>query len=286
MRLLLITALGCICYISQSQISYSGYIDKYPVKLVTYIYSDGDARALYAYDKFDTPIRIDGRQTGNKLELFEYSDKNEVTATLKFDRFDEKSTNLTGFWVSKDSDKKLKIELKKDFDIDSDADFEEKELMQYASTADHYFKLLISKSNGDATVTGVKILEKKSDRLIQKIDLECQLWGLENISTGDFNFDSLVDFSVFEASYAGPNTSSIYILRIPGSEEYFVSEISGISLEFDEGSELIYEHNQCCAGTMHMNSVYRLENNNMVLVEQKCLVFDDESGDLIEKPCD
>src|SRR3712207_8121262 len=48
------------------------------------------------------------------------------------------------------------------------------------------------------------------------------------------SFDGLVDFSVFESSYAGPNTSSIYILAIPNSEKYVVSDFSGTSLRSEE----------------------------------------------------
>ena len=54
-----------------SQASYTGFIDKYPIELVTDIYSDGDARAIYAYSKFDEPIVTEGRLQKNKLTLYE-----------------------------------------------------------------------------------------------------------------------------------------------------------------------------------------------------------------------
>lgn len=39
-----------------SQITYTGFIDAYPIELVTDIYSDGQGSAIYAYSNFDTPI--------------------------------------------------------------------------------------------------------------------------------------------------------------------------------------------------------------------------------------
>ena len=133
---------------------------------------------------------------------------------------------------------------------------------------------------------GIIIYQKKTDRLIQTIELDCQLFGIDNVSVGDYNFDGIEDFSVFEASYAGPNTSSIYILRKPNSDQYLKSNFSGASLEFDNDSKLIYEHNQCCAGRSHMNAIYKVVNNEMVLVEKKCLEYDDEKEDFIETECE
>jgi hypothetical protein len=134
-------------------------------------------------------------------------------------------------------------------------------------------------------VAGVRIYEKGTDRLIQSLNMNCEFFGLENISVGDYNFDGIDDFSVFESSYAGPNTSRIYILKEPKSEKYFVSEISGISLVFDADAKLIYEHNQCCAGRSHMNATYKVVDNKMELIDQSCLEYDDEKEEFIETDC-
>src|SRR5690606_29636121 len=134
-------------------------------------------------------------------------------------------------------------------------------------------------------VKGVRIYEKNTDRLIQDLELDCQFWGLDNISVFDYNFDGMGDFSVFERSYAGPNTSRLYILRDPNSEKYLISEISGTSLEFDIEKKLIYEHNQCCAGSSHMNATYKLNDNKMVLIERRCVEFDNVTEDFVETDC-
>ncbi len=287
----LLTTLFIFCVLhSFGQVRiYSGHIDKYPIRLVTYSYSDGDTRAIYAYDRHDTPIIINGRQDGDSLMLYEINERREVTGTLVFQPYNPEQKTTRGKWVSHEKPTVLNIQLTKlhEFDHYDNSAFEMLELMQPESTTAHYFKLLVSKEAGEGiAVTGVRIYEKKTDRLIQELALECQFWGLNNISVFDYNFDGIDDFSVFEASYAGPNTSSIYILRDPASEGYFISEIWGTSLEFDADTKLIYEHNQCCAGRMHMNATYQLVDNKMVMIEQRCMEYDDEQEDFIEKECD
>lgn len=269
--------------------TYKGFIDKYPIHLTTYSYSDGETKAIYIYDKFDTPIVIDGNLSNDTLTLLE-KDKNEkTTAQLQFAGIDFTNNQLEGEWINLTNQSKFKIKLIKTLEFDSydDTQFNNIEFMQSESTSKHYFKLLISKDKGKhIDVTGVRIYEKKTDRLIQEIKLNCQLLRLSNVSIGDYNFDGLLDFSVFEQSYAGPNTSSIYILKRPNSEKYFVSNIKGISLEFDNNAKLIYERNQCCAGRSIMNATYKIEKNKMVLVHQKCIEYDEEKDDFIEVDCD
>ncbi len=283
--LLILSSISCF---SQIRI-FSGQIDKYPIQMVSYSYSDGVSRAIYAYNKYDTPIVLDGELKNDSLVLSEKNEKGEVTALIKFQNFNHDNKEIRGQWISQVNQKTLDIRLTKLHEFDSyDATaFDTLEIMQAGSTPDNYFRLLISKKEGeDIQVTGVRIYEKKTDRLIQTLEMECVFWGLDNISVSDYNFDGIDDFSVFEASYAGPNTSRIYVLREQGSEQYFISEISGVSLEFDPGEKLIYEHNQCCAGRSHVNATYKLEDNKMVLIDQRCLEYDDEKEDFIEVDCD
>jgi hypothetical protein len=291
MKIILPAVFTCASFFNGfAQMSYQGYIGKYPIQLATYIYSDGDARAVYAYDKHDTPIIINGRHSKDRLELFEKNEKGQVQARLVFSNFNSASKNVFGEWINVDSTRRLKITLTKQFEVafQDKSVWRNRELIQSHSTDKHYFKLLVSKQAADldAKVTGVKVIEKETDRLIQKIDLNCELRGLDNISLGDFNFDGLTDFAVFEGSYAGPNTSSIYILRVPDSEKYMVSSFSGISLEFDPESKRIFERNQCCAGRSIMTATYKVVDNKMVLIEQECLEYDDEKEDYIKKKCD
>lgn len=270
-----------------SQTSYAGFIDKYPIELVTYIYADGDARAIYAYSNFDEPIVINGKLQQHKLTLFEKDKNASDKATLIFDNFNASDSEIKGNWTDLKTGKQLEITLTKKFDIDygDSIEWKDREILQPVSIGDKYFKLIVSKTKGDfdARVTGVKILEKKTDKLIQQLNLDCQLLGLENISVGDYNFDGIPDFSVFETSYAGPNTSSLYFLYNKKTNNYFESGFSGTSLEFDGKAKRIYERNSCCAGTSVMTAEYKVVNNKMVLVKQHCYKWDEKKQELVER---
>ncbi|OSY87228.1 hypothetical protein WH52_12250 [Tenacibaculum holothuriorum] len=276
-----------ICF---GQSSYSGTLGEYPITLVTYHYSDGVSLAYYSYNKYDTPITINGNLKGRELTLYEKKSKNQVIATLTFSNFEIDDTVIRGKWVNTKTKKELNIYLKKDFDINygDDLEWDTKELLQSKSTKKHYFKTIISKKKRQfyGRVIGVKVFEKRTDRLIQKINLDCQLFGIDNVSVDDYNFDGIQDFSVFEASYTGPNTSSIYILKEPKSENYFVSDFSGTSLEFNSKEKLIYEHNQCCGGSRHTNATYKVIDNKMVLIERKCIEYDKEKEDYVNVKCE
>ncbi|MGG6232179.1 XAC2610-related protein [Tenacibaculum sp. SDUM215027] len=274
---------------SKGQSSYSGHLGKLPITLVMYHYSDGVSLAYYVYNKYDNPIIINGNLKNEELKLLEKDKKGNTSATLIFENFKESDTEVTGKWINADSTKTYQILLKKDFDVSygDDIEWKSRELIQSNTTKKHYFKTIITKEKGNfyARVSGIKIFKKKTDKLIQTIELDCQLFGIDNVSIGDYNFDGIEDFSVFEASYAGPNTSSIYILRTPNSNNYFKSSFSGTSLIFDNESKLIHEHNQCCAGRIHMNATYKVVNNEMVLISQKCIEYNDDKEEFIDTKC-
>ncbi len=290
MRLSILIILLLITITGKSQSSYSGYIGEYPITLVMYHYSDGISLAYYAYDKYDSPITINGNLEDGRLELFEKDENGKTKATLVFDGFDEKNKKIEGKWISADRSKVYPILLSRDFSIGYgyDEKWTKKELLQSESTKDHYFKTMIVKEKDRfyGSISGVRVYEKQTDRLIQTLELDCALFGIDNLKTEDYNFDGIEDFSVFEASYAGPNTSSIYVLRDPKSDQYFISNFRGTSLEFDQEAKRIYEHNQCCAGRSVMTATYKVVNNEMILTEEKCLEYNDEKEDYIEVECD
>ncbi|MDB5256170.1 MAG: hypothetical protein JWM14_865 [Chitinophagaceae bacterium] len=287
MKLSLLLPLLLLSCSIHAQTSYKGFIGKYPIELVTNIYSDGVANAIYSYSNYDEPIAIVGELKAKKLILFEKGTDNKNTASLTFDNFDPKSKTIEGIWLDLNTKKQLNITLTKLFDFNyGDAiEWTNQEMMQPVSLPGHYFKLVTSKMKDEfyAKVTAVKIYEKKTDKLIQTLEMDCQLWGLNNISVDDFNFDGINDFSVFESSYAGPNTSSLYFLFDPKTNTYFESSFSGISLEFDNNTKRISEHNQCCAGRQHTMALYKVVDNEMVLVEQHCYIWDEEKEDLVER---
>lgn len=270
-----------------AQTNYKGYIDKYPIELVTHIYSDGDARAIYTYQKFDDPIVINGRQRKDTLILLEKDKQGKTTATLTFLNFDEKKNTLIGTWKNLQTKQELPIKLEKEFELefgDSIA-WEDREIIQRVSLKNLYFKLVISKTADYfyPVVSGIKILQKQTDSLIQFIKVDCQLSGLGNLEIDDYNFDGIKEFSLFQASAAGPNTSRKYFLYNPKTRKFFDSKFEGVSLEFDQKTKRISEHNQCCAGRQHTTAEYKVVNNKMVLVEQHCYIWSEKKQDLVER---
>lgn len=271
-----------------AQISYKGFIDKYPIEFVTDIYSDGQGMAIYAYSNYDTPIVLNAKLNGNTLVFTEKDKNDKETAKLSFKNYNAESNKLNGIWKDLNSGKELKISLMKEFDLNYNGEeWTEREILQPVSLKGKYFKLVISKEkdNSYSRVSGVKIMEKKTDKLIQKVDMECQLWGLNNVDIGDYNFDGIEDFSVFESSYAGPNTSRIYFLYNPKTGKYFESSFSGTSLEFDSKTKRIYEHNQCCAGRSVERAEYKVVHNKMVLIKKTCMEYDEKTQDYKNVNC-
>jgi hypothetical protein len=271
----------------EGQANYTGFIGEFPVELTTNIYSDEDVRAIYCYTSFDEPIVINGSLVNGTLTLKEKNAGGQTTAVLTFENFSPKATELTGTWTDIRTKKALAIHLVKRFEIESgyDEEWSNKEIIQPVSLKDKYFKLVISKSkeNFEPRVSGIKIFQKKTDRLLQSIAVDCQLQGLENIETGDYNFDGYKDFSIFEASYAGPNTSSLYFLYDPKKKNFFNSGFKGVSLEFDAKTKRIFERNQCCMGKTVTTALYKVVKNKMVLTEHHCFKWDEKKEELVER---
>jgi hypothetical protein len=170
------------------------------------------------------------------------------------------------------NEKQLKITLSKKAEIDDG-------VIQNTSIDDKYFRIVTDYQS----VTEIQIFQKKTDKLIQKFNVDCQFMGLYCISTGDFNFDGLTDFSIFESSYAGPNTSSLYFLYNPKTKKYFESSFSGTSLQFDEKRKRIIETNQCCAGASVTTAEYKVINNKMVLEKERCFKWNEKKQALVEQ---
>ena len=183
--------------------------------------------------------------------------------------------------------KELSIRLDKEFELeygDSIA-YEDREIIQQVSLKNLYFKLVVSKTADYfyPVVSAIKIFQKQTDSLIQFIKADYQLSGLGNLEIDDYNFDNNKDFSIFQASAAGPNTSRIYFLYNPKTRNFFDSKFEGVSLDFDQKTKRISEHNQCCAGRQHTTAKYKVVNNKMVLVEQHCYIWSEKKQDLVER---
>ncbi|MGB1204067.1 MAG: XAC2610-related protein [Chitinophagales bacterium] len=276
--------LSLTCSVSLlAQIGYSGFINKYPITLVSDAYSDGVVKAIYAYNKYDTPIPIQGILKENRLELYEKDENGLVVAIFTFENFDVAAPQLLGTWTNRKTQKTLDVQLSKDFDVEDKESWEEIELLQEASNKYHYFKLLITKESG---VSSVKIFEKGTDKLFQSFEVKSARLGLNNVLIDDYNFDGINDFSVFLQNFAGPNTSSAYFLKNPKTRQYFLSNIKGTSLEFNHEEETIIERNSSGAGSTITTTIYKLRDNEMIVIEAFCYTWDSEVQELIEQQMD
>lgn len=267
-----------------SQTIYTGFIDKYPIEFVL------DARsslieATYTYTDYDEPISLKGELKKSKLVLFE-KDKNRVKAILSFENFKKNQEKLIGIWKNLKDEKQLKISLQKKYNIEvgDNIEWNNIDMLQPLTIANKYFKISLKKERDSyyPSVKSIKIFEKKTDKLLQILDLDCQLWGLNNVSVEDYNFDGFADFSVFESSYAGPNTSSIYYLFDKKTGKFFESGFSGISLEFNHNKKIVTETNQCCAGTIVTKIEYKVINNSMIPLNRHCYKWNEKKQKLIE----
>lgn len=285
--ILFILLMGAFLARGQTAI-FSGFINQVPVNFVSNTIPGGVTKVAYAYRKFDSPIGASGTFKHGTLVVVEDNGQDTMPSVFELVRAPNNAKALNGKWISYFNRSMMDVELVQlaSFESYDETAFEELELLQLESTRKHYFKVVLAKEVGDAAeVIGVRVFEKGSDNLLQEFPLECQYVGLQNITLGDFNFDGQMDFSVFESSYSGANTSSIYFLRDTTTGLFKESEIAGSSLQFDSESRRIIERNQCCAGTQEVITSYSWGNNAMLRQEKKCFIFNDETESFEETDC-
>jgi hypothetical protein len=125
----------------------------------------------------------------------------------------------------------------------------------------------------------VQVLDKSARQLVQEIELGYGGRG-DSFNIGDYNFDGYEDFSLLEGCGTLDNFYSSYFLFDPESKTFFASGFDGTNLEFHGDTKTITSSNRCCAGKNVMYQTYKLVDNRMILVEQKCLdaVEDEEAG--------
>lgn len=214
---------------------YSGFIGD---KSVTFIIDADYSYAYYLYNKYDTPIELDTHShelyknkakndTGNYkgyMNLHEKNNNEQVVADLVFKGFSRKKDKIIGEWISRNSTKRFKIQLKKEFDIEYGKNMETPNINFLApySTKDHYFILLVEKTKDSffSELIGVNVFEKGTDKLVYKVRLYVEFRGPFSLSTGDYNNDGLDDFLVVEQVVSGMNVPSFHFIREADSDQY------------------------------------------------------------------
>ena len=272
MGLLLARTLGAL-----SQASYSGTVGTAPVEMVIEADGDGAARAVYVYTRFDTPILLSGRLQSGTLVFTEKNSQGKPSATLTLPGFSPTAPMASGTWKNLATGQTLPLVLTRQSVAGAAP---APELLQAAALKNTYFKAGISSAGG----LRIWVYEKKTDRLLQTISVEGQLRGINTVEVGDFNFDGLPEFSVFEQNFAGSNTSRVYFLYAPATRQYVPSGFGGVSLEFDAKAKRIYETNSCCAGSSVQQRVYKVVKNSMVQVVEHCYKWDPKTKKMVERP--
>lgn len=262
---------------SRGQASYVGTVGGSPVELALEDPAEGPLDGVYVYSKFGTPIGLSGQLKRGVLTLTEKDAQGKPAATLTIPAFEAGASQLAGTWRSLATGKTLPAVL---------TPSKSPELLQRATLKDSYFKLVLAgpPEGADNRVVALKILAKKTNHLVQQLAVDCQSRGIYSVEVSDYNFDGLPDFSIFESSYAGPNTSSLYFLYDPGRRQFVDSGFAGLSLEFDQKKKRIYERNSCCAGTSVTAATYKVVRNKMVLLAQHCYRWDEQKQRLVERP--
>ena len=265
---------------ARGQAVFSGRVGTASIELVLKEYdSAGAVEGIYVYTRHHSPIALRGSLRNKVLTLTEKDARGNPAATLKVLAFDVNNTSATGTWKSLTTGRELPLTLTRKFVV-GDGSAKEYELLQAADNTTSYFRLVL---NSASAVIGLKLLDKKTGRLLQQLAVDCLLRGVHSVSAGDYNFDGLADFAVHEASYAGPNTSSLYFLYDPSKKQYVASGFSGISLEFDAKKRRIYERNSCCAGSSVTTAEYKVVHNKMVLLAEHCYKWDEKQQKLVER---
>lgn len=268
-----------------SQVQYSGVIDEQVFTMVLYKV-DGNKIKGYAVNESNFKVSIlESEINGEYLMLTEENKDRTTTNLFKLKTVDVGTPMLKGMAYLK-SKETVDFQLKMDFNLKDKVVGEVYELIQPQFSEGQYFKTVLKQSVDDnyLRVQGIKVFDKQNQALIQTIDLDCDFRFLDQLDIGDYNFDGISDLSIFEASYVGPNSSYVYVLKNLESDTYEKSQIQGISLEFDPITKTIKERNQCCAGSIVSIATYKLVDSKMKLIKEECFVWNEETEELEERP--
>lgn len=268
--------------VALGQASYAGTVGTAPVEMVIEADQDGAAYGMYVYTRFDTSIALSGNLHGGTLVFTEKNSLGKAFATLTLPAFSTTAKTASGVWKNLATGQTLPLALTQQLagEAGEASAGVDQGLLQAASSNSTYFRAALPSSGGPVNI---QVFAKRTDRLLQTIPVEGPLRGMNTVTLGDFNFDGFDDFAVFEQSFAGPNTSSLYFLYDPAHKQYVPSGFSGTSLEFDAKTKRIYETNSCCAGSSVQKFIYKVVNNRMVLLAQHCYKWNEKTQKLVER---
>lgn len=266
--------LSLIVYItSYATIIYNGDINGSKVSLFL-----DDREGVYIYNKYKVPIPLEIEKDKEKLIL---KSNDEI---FYFENYDKKKDKIRGKW--KKGDKELLVNLEKRLDTDFSLGIDKIiEIPMFRSTKNEYFWVKISKDEKNrwsrTFVDEILIYDKKTKKILQKIDTKDEEFntfiGIKSLDIGDYNFDGVIDFSMFGSFFTGPNTISNYFLKNKKNGKYELAEsYSYTSLSFDEKEKKVYSESSSGAGQYRDTVTFIVEGNILIPIEKSSLEISDD----------
>jgi hypothetical protein len=183
--------------------SFKGMIaGKYPIELLiqtkdTYSSKNKkiyDLVGIYKYDKFNTPIALEGKIDNGEIELYVVKNKKKVE---KFSFSFSKKESI-GTWTNLKSKKSMPLSLEyvNTLDDRERKAFNNVEILQKMTLKDYYFVgvyMLEEDSYPSSRMSSLKIINKKTDKLFQEIDFTSYDVPVGNIMTIIFDHIEYVD---------------------------------------------------------------------------------------------
>lgn len=190
-----ITNLTKVCAGWYECYNFKGKVDKYPISLSIQVMEDyfGEKEkkdfnviGVYRYDKYNEPIRLEGKfnfQT-KKVLLYEITNKKR-TATFEFD-FSERQSN--GVWKNLLTNKILQLQLNyisKLIDTEEACQYSNIEIIQSKTLDNFYFIGIYSKVKGEykAKMDKLKIVSRNDNSEFQILDFSKLENLVGNVST-------------------------------------------------------------------------------------------------------
>lgn len=217
-KILFFTCGICAFTNSYSQIIYKGFIGENAIEMIIRVCANNEISGSYSYDIHKAPLKIKGQLPGSSLKglknMIEINDNGNIISTFEITKHRD-DDEFNGTWTCMSDKKELHFSIQKDIVVSADGIFGGMELGQSESLPDKYFKLILKtdSSNFSTFVEKVKVIDKKTDRVVQEISgLSCTLMYFDNVTVFDYNFDGNMDFSIFAAYNGSLKTQRLYFL--------------------------------------------------------------------------